>query len=226
MLKSETKPSSLKPELRRIPSVPTAPPTTSSSQPAEAPPAEENPALRVPAMWLIIAIVVVLGMGIGVAWLIHGHLVQESENPSSAAGQLGRNLPVGPGEVATTEKLAKPWSFQKFMYQNILTGERVPAMVVRLPGDEFWAFSLREPYGTCELEFVTDLGKLRAEYNFQADHPVVADPCNKTIFDLLRYSNGPTGLVRGEIVQGSAIRPPIAIEIQTKGNQLLAGRIE
>jgi hypothetical protein len=55
---------------------------------------------------------------------------------------------------------------------------------------------------------------------------MVGDPCNHAVFDLTRYGSGPNGLVRGEIKQGAAVRPPIAIEIETKGKRLLAVRME
>ncbi len=135
-------------------------------------------------------------------------------------------LPVGPGEVATTNQLEKVWSSQRFTFHNVLTSEDVPAIVVHLPSGIYWGFSLREPFGTCELEYITDMAKLQNEYHFRAEHPVVGDTCNRSVFDLTKYGTGPNGLVRGEIVQGSAVRPPLAIEIRTKGNQLIAVRME
>ena len=99
-------------------------------------------------------------------------------------------------------------------------------MVVRLPGGVYWGFSLVEPYGSCEMEFVTDMEKLRTDYGFRASHPMVGDPCNRAVFDLTRYGSGPAGLVRGEIAHGAAVRPPMAIEIQVRGKQVLAQKIE
>jgi hypothetical protein len=140
--------------------------------------------------------------------------------------QPTENLPMGPGEIATTEELSKAWSSKRFLFRNQLTQETTPAMVVHLPGGEYWAFSLREPFGSCDMEFVTDLQKLQTYYNFRSDHPMVGDPCDRSVFDLTRYGTAPSGLVRGEIAQGSAIRPPVAIEIRTRGNQVLAVRTE
>ena len=99
-------------------------------------------------------------------------------------------------------------------------------MVVRLPGGALWAFSMREPYGTCDLEYVTDLRRLQQEYDFTASHPMVTDPCNKSVFDLTKYGNAPSGLVRGEVVQGPAFRPPLAIEVRSEKNQIIAVRTE
>jgi hypothetical protein len=43
---------------------------------------------------------------------------------------------------------------------------------------------------------------------------------------LTRYGSGPAGLVRGEIAHGAAVRPPLAIEIEVRGKQVLAKKIE
>jgi hypothetical protein len=56
---------------------------------------------------------------------------------------------------------------------------------------------------------------------------MVVNSCSHTVYDLLRYG-GPSdgGLVRGEVVQGTAIRPPMAIEVRVAGKQLVAVRME
>jgi hypothetical protein len=136
-------------------------------------------------------------------------------------------VPVGPGPVATTDELSKAWSSKRFMFPDSVTSQLQPALVVRLPGGAFWGFSLREPFGTCELALVTDLKRLRTEYNFAADHPMVGNTCNQTVYDLLQYGAGAGGgLVRGDLVHGSGIRPPVAIEIRVNGKELVAVRAE
>ena len=142
------------------------------------------------------------------------------------AAPIDPKLPMGPGEIATTTQLAKPWSAKRFTFHDPLTLKNVPAMVVRLPGGNFWGFSLQEPFGGCQLEYVTDLRKLRSTYNFDASYPMVVDPCNGTIFDLTHYGSGPSGLVRGEIAKGSGWRPPTAIEIRVEGGKVIAQRME
>jgi hypothetical protein len=146
--------------------------------------------------------------------------------PISTAPAADAGLPLAPGEVATKAQLSKTWSAARFYFLDPVTSKRLPAMVVRLPGGAFWAFSLQEPFGSCELEYVTDLRKLRAAYGFEAAHPMVADPCNGTVFDLTHYGNAPSGLVRGEIEKGPGWRPPIAIEVRTQGDRVIAQRIE
>jgi hypothetical protein len=138
------------------------------------------------------------------------------------------SLPIAPGPVATTEEMAKTWSAKRFMFRDPMTHQNAPAMVVRLPRGDYWGFSLLAPFGSCELEYVTDLGKLQNVYQLRAEHPMVVDPCNRTVYDLLRYGAGASddSLVRGEMVQGPGIRPPIAIEIRTQGKEVLAVRME
>ena len=134
--------------------------------------------------------------------------------------------PVAPGWVATTDELAKPWSAKRFLIRASPTSEPILAIVVHLPGGAYWGFSLREPYGDCELEYVTDLKKIKTDYHFLAVHPMVGDPCTGALFDLMRYGSAPGGLVRGEVEQGAAIRPPLAIEIERRGKQIVAVRTE
>jgi hypothetical protein len=135
-------------------------------------------------------------------------------------------LPIAPGPVATMDELSKPWSAKKFIFENPTTRESATAMVVHLPGGAYWAISMEEPFGKCQLEYVSDLQKLRSEFDYAGDHPMVTDPCNRSVFDLARYGTGPNGLVRGEVVQGPAIRPPLAIEIRIEGHRIIATRSE
>jgi hypothetical protein len=139
---------------------------------------------------------------------------------------LDAKIPVGPGPIATTAELLKPWSAKRFYFRDPVSRKPVPAMVVHLPGGTFWGFSLREPYGECEMEFVADTRKLQQNYSFSATYPMIGDPCNKTVFDLTRYGNAPSGLVRGEIEQGPGWRPPMAIEIRIQDERIIAMRIE
>jgi hypothetical protein len=186
-------------------------------------------------IWLGVAIVAVLVVGFGVVRWSHGKPAPESPPPDSSPSvaapveptrPAAKPLPQGPGKVATTTELAKPWSSQAFNYHNPVTSVDSSAMLVHLPSGGFWAFSLREPYGTCTLDYITDLEKIKAQYNFTAEYPLVADPCNRSLFDLTKYGPGADGLVRGQIVEGEAVRPPIAIEVKVKGKDIIIGRSE
>jgi hypothetical protein len=135
-------------------------------------------------------------------------------------------IPTGPGPIATTQELNKPWAGRRFLFHNQTLNSTAPAEVVRLPGGSFWAVSLREPFGTCRMEYVTDMKVLRDDYQVNASHPMVADPCSHAVFDLAEYGSGPNGLVRGDVIAGFSSRPPIAIEVKVQGSQVIAVRSE
>jgi hypothetical protein len=133
----------------------------------------------------------------------------------------------GPTVAATVEELSKPWAAKQFNFVKPITHENIDAMVMRLPGGELWAFSLQAPYGTCKLEYVTDLAALASTYRFRAAHPMVVNPCDSTVFDPLKVGtlDGNTW-ARGQIVQGGSLRPPFAIDVKTSGHSIIAENIE
>ena len=233
-----------KPQQPRIPGVPakTQPSETSGDRvQGNAPGSERLPrsaAAPQAAGWpnslrIGLAAAVVIGI-IGVAWWVRVSSAKVSERPGdvpvrtveSSGMKPVKRLPIGPGTIATGRDLQAAWSAQRFMFRNAVTSEMVPALAVRLPGGALWGISLREPYGRCELEYETNLGTLRSRYGLQATHPMVTNPCSGTVFDLSRYSSGPNGLVRGLAVRGTAQRPPIAIEIEQRGDSIVAVRME
>jgi hypothetical protein len=136
--------------------------------------------------------------------------------------------------IADTTEMAKPWSSKEFYIRNRLSGENVPAVLVRLPAGSpsqasgYWAFARNSPFGNCQLEYITDLGRLKSEYGFNgAKHPMVGNPCSRTVFDPLKMATLPGNfLVRGAIAQGSDLRPPLAVELKIQGKDILAVRTE
>ena len=190
---------------------------------------------------VLIAIVVatVVFVGLGLFW--HSHSTSAKETASVAnvapsemvaptspavAPETIKPVPFGPGPVATAAELAKPWSSKRFVFRAPLTADDVTALVVHLPGNVYWGISMREPFGTCEMQYITDLSRIENEYHFTASHPMIVDPCNHAVYDLEKYGPGPNGVVRGAIVYGAGVRPPLAIEMKAKGNQIVAVQIE
>jgi hypothetical protein len=230
-----------KPQQPRIPGVvhavltPTSIPEESVG-PRFARQALERVRLLIPLLWVPLTIAVILATGAGL--LLWGgknsHKLGSASQPIGAtllppvatAPKNPGGLPVAPGVVATTEELEKPWSSKQFLFRNPVTNVPFRAIVVRLPGGALWGLSLHQPFGDCELEYQTSAQKLQTDFRVHSTHPMVVDPCSGAVFDLSQYSNGPNGLVRGEIVAGSAVRPPLAIEIQTRGKQVFAVRAE
>jgi hypothetical protein len=136
--------------------------------------------------------------------------------------------------IATLAEMAKPWTSKDFFFRNRLTGENIPALLVRLPAqgssqpNGYWAFALTSAYGNCKLEYVTDTDRLTGEYGYRAArHPMVGNPCSHTLFDPLKMTNLPGDVwVRGAIAQGSDVRPPLGIQIKIEGKKILATRME
>jgi hypothetical protein len=136
--------------------------------------------------------------------------------------------------IASVEEMGPPWASKDFVYMKHASGENVPAILVHLPigsasqPASYWAFSLKSPFGNCRLEYLTDLEKLRTDYGFRdAKHPMVGNPCSRTVYDPLKMMNIPGSVwVRGAIVQGSDLRPPLGIEVEIHDKQILAARME
>ena len=135
--------------------------------------------------------------------------------------------------VAVISEL-KPWGAKQFTFHNRLTGENVPALIVRLPtgspaqSSAYWSLAMKPAYGDCQLEYIDDLQKLRTDYGYlEARHPMVGNPCSRSLYDPLKYAPLPGNvLARGAIVQGSDLRPPLGIENRVHGKQILAVRME
>ena len=133
--------------------------------------------------------------------------------------------------IATLDELAKPWANKKFGFVDPKTHETIPAMVIHVPStgghDLFWAFSMNTPFSQCQLQYITDVAALAQRYAYPVAHPMLVSDCDGTLYDPLKMSTLPDGSwVRGEIVRGGGIRPPIAIEVHARGRVLVADRIE
>ncbi len=147
--------------------------------------------------------------------------------PSLPVPNLRTPIHDGPTEAATAQELSKPWSAKKFTFVKPITQENIDAIVIRLPSGGLWAFALQGPADRCALEFVTDLDVLATKYGFNAAHPMVVSSCARTVYDPLKVGAlGGNTWVRGEIVQGSALRPPISIDVKQTGRTIIADSIE
>jgi len=91
----------------------------------------------------------------------------------------------------------------------------------------YWAFSREAPFTQCEFAYIDDLARLSSDYGFEASHPMVASPCSRAVFDPLQLKELPGNiLVRGAIVRGYDLRPPLSIELKINGNQIRAVAME
>jgi hypothetical protein len=197
---------------------------------------------RIP--WLVLlGLVAVL-----VAVFVGGKILSKSrrtEAPPEPAAQIDVPAPaqdLTPSVPVVTEQdpavavisELKPWGAKRFTFRNRLTGESVPALLVRLPtgsstqASGYWSFAMKAAYGNCQLDYIDDLQKLKTEYGYQqARHPMVGNPCSRSVYDPLKYAPLPGNvLARGAVVQGSDLRPPLGIETKLQGKQILAVRME
>ncbi|HVH59164.1 MAG TPA: hypothetical protein VM709_02485 [Candidatus Sulfotelmatobacter sp.] len=203
------------------------------------PPASRDSSFKLGTGLLAVLLVVFLGA----RWALHPRQAEPSvadqpqievpTPPPDPTTLMPHATQASPG-IANIEEMAKPWSSRQFFIRNELSGENIPAMLIRLPTGSasqaggYWAFSVSSPYGDCRLEYVTDLAKLKTDYGFSAaKHPMVGNPCSRTVFDPLKMTNLPGDFfVRGGIVQGSDLRPPLGVEIRVRGKDILAIRTE
>src|SRR6266478_5070141 len=150
--------------------------------------AASNPAVKLVIGMLAVLLVVFLGA----RWAFRPKHVEPSlaeqqpqiEVPAPAPDPstlLPHATDANPG-IANTTEMAKPWSSKEFYIRNGLTGENIPALLVRLPAGSptqvngYWAFAQKSPFGNCQLEYITDLAKLKSEYGFKsAKHPMVGN---------------------------------------------------
>src|SRR5574340_776121 len=216
-----------KPAQPSIPGVPAAAAAKREPEPEFEPPVSEHPPASasrgsIPsAVWVLLGLIVVVGFGV---WMFSSssksNSTSQADNSAAAtaapvdAESQPERLPIAPGIIGATKDIEKPWASKRFLFRSDVSTHLVPALVVHLPDGQYWAVSMIEPFGTCRLEYVTDLNELRTEYNFAANHPMIGDPCTHAVYDLLQYDGGAPngGLVRGAIVHGAGVRPPLAIE--------------
>lgn len=200
----------------------------------------------IPTNWrrAAVAIAALLVLGSVGAWLMtrtaHHDTAAAAPAPVLQPSPPPEELPAAPvsragttNEIGTTDELSAPWSAKKFTYTRLLNHEQVPAIAIRLPGGNgqttasFWVILMRAPFGQCQLEYIIDTNQIATRFNFNASHPMIADPCSNALYDPLRMGTLPNGSwVRGEIVHGAGFRPPMQVEFHLDGNKLISGRAE
>ena len=199
-----------------------------------------NPTLRLVAGLAVVLFICLFGA----LWLLRPKHTQapvaaplpQIEVPAPAVDPTA-SMPratAGAPEIATVAEMEKPWTSKSFFFVNHLTGESAPALLIRLPSgsasqpDGYWALGMNAPFGNCKLEYISDLDRLINDYDFRtAKHPMVGNPCSRSVFDPLKMSQIPGNFwVRGSLVQGSDVRPPLGIELKIQDRNILAIRME
>jgi hypothetical protein len=240
MADSPTKTAPLKTPMPQIPGVPKPPaagaPGTSAAQ-------VKSPSDPKMILGLAVLALVVCSLA---AWIfLHSsRSSRTSTTPDTASTAVASEVPSvsppvpappaadGSVVVAALDELSQPWASKSFQFRKRLGNELVDAVAIRLPGpaarlSSFWALSLEEPFTKCRLEYITDLSRLSSQYGYAATHPMIASSCNNAVYDPLKMGTLTGGAwVRGQVVSGSGLRPPISIDLRIDGNQLVATQIE
>jgi arsenite oxidase small subunit len=116
--------------------------------------------------------------------------------------------------VAHLSDLAQPWSAVKFTLPDA-DGSPMPCIIVRLPGDKWYASSLICPHNKCTVMYVTDVNMARDSFNVETNTPVLACPCHFSVFDPAQ---------NGRVIGGPAPNPPFQLSVEVRGNDVFVGR--
>src|SRR5215470_19446662 len=202
----QPQPERFKAEMPQIPGVEAAAtsevPAPAASSPASTNTIAQNPAVRLVAGLLALLIVLFVGS----RWLFRSSHKTEAVAPPppaqievpTPAADPASSIPratAGNPEIATVAEMAKPWTSKEFVFVDHFTGEPTPALLIRLASgsasqaEGYWALAMKAPYGSCKLEYVEELARLKEQYDFNAArHPMVGDPCSRTVFDPLKMA--------------------------------------
>jgi hypothetical protein len=196
-----------------------------------------HPGLQLKSLITVIVIVVCIS-ALGF-WIFHSRSaaakpsLSDEDSPSQALPKAPPDADSDPeaDAIGTLYELAAPWSSKKFLFVDPNSHRSVPAIVVHLPGSaaqpSFWAFALTNQFSRCPLQYVTDLSAISQRFAYPAEHPMVVSDCDGILYDPLKMGTLSDGTwVRGEIVRGGGIRPPIAIQVEVRGRNLIAKRME
>ena len=207
---------------------------------ADRPGIAANPTVRLVAGLVVVLVVCLLGS----RWLLRPKHVEEP--PAAPAPQIEVPAPAidptasmprataAAPEIATVAEMAKPWTSKKLFlcksphWRECSRGADPLSSGSASQPDGYWALEMNVPFGNCKFEFVTDLDRLKNDYDFRtAKHPMVGNPCSRSVFDPLKMSEIPGDFwVRGSLAQGSDVRPPLGIELKIQGKNILAVRME
>jgi hypothetical protein len=211
------------------------------SAPSAPLPPETNPIVKIVIALLALLLFAFLGVRWGIkTWRGNAHGLRQPQievpAPAPDPDSLLPHATVIAPRISSVEELAQPWSSKEFFIHKGDDGDFTRAVIVRIPGTPamrpsgYWAFLLTSPTGSCKLEYVAELEKLRKFYGYKkADHPMVGNPCTHAVYDPLKVKvlKRPKDIwQRGAIVQGLDLRPPLGVELQVENGQILAIRAE
>jgi len=174
-------------------------------------------------LWRLPVLVAIGGGAVGLYEAIRIHF--EKDAPAAHPTFVPR--PATP--VGSLGAFAQVWNAVRFE----LAGDHpIPAIVVRLPGPIPGGLEATGPGGEalhlagfsrvcthmgCTVYLNRDLQGIRFAFNYQTTHPDLTCPCHLSIFDPTRA---------GEAVSGPAVRPLPRVELELRGNDIVAVGLE
>jgi arsenite oxidase small subunit len=115
--------------------------------------------------------------------------------------------------VADQKTLAEPWAAVEFTFE--LAGERVPGIVIKLPGEQWYASSLICPHAECVTRYFGDVTVARDTFDVAAKNPVLGCPCHFSVFDV---ANG------GQVISGPAPNAPLQLTVEVRDGKVFISR--
>jgi Rieske Fe-S protein len=112
--------------------------------------------------------------------------------------------------VADQSTLAEPWAAVEFTFE--VEGERVPGIVIKLPGERWYASSLICPHAKCVVRYYTDVTVARDTFDVAAKNPVLGCPCHFSVFDVAND---------GKVLSGPAPDAPPQLTVEVRDGKVL-----
>jgi arsenite oxidase small subunit len=109
--------------------------------------------------------------------------------------------------------LAEPWAAVEFTFE--LEGERVPGIVIKLPGQRWYASSRICSHAKCIARYFSDVTVARDTFDVAAENPVLGCPCHFSVFDV---ANG------GKVISGPAPSAPLQLSVEARDGKILVSR--
>jgi arsenite oxidase small subunit len=116
-------------------------------------------------------------------------------------------------EVADEKAFAEPWAAVEFTFE--LEGERVPGIIIKLPGGRWYASSLICPHAKCVTRYFSDVTVARDTFDVAAKNPVLGCPCHFSVFDV---ANG------GKVISGPAPNAPLQLTVEARDGKVFVSR--
>jgi arsenite oxidase small subunit len=133
--------------------------------------------------------------------------------PALAATSRATAADAQPLAVVDQKALAEPWVAAEFSFE--LDGERVPGIVVKLPGERWYASSLICPHAKCVAKYFRDVTVAQDTFDVAAKNPVLGCPCHFSVFDV---ADG------GKVIAGPAPNPPQQFRVEVRDGKVLVSK--